>query len=279
MIEITKNLRVYLTIAVILPLLITSCNSDAPVMEQPEKVYYDTAQRRMKANNFYSAIESLEAIEARYPFGRYAEQAQSELIYAYFMNGEDEAAHEAAEKFIRLNPRHPNIDYAYFMRGIASYTRDKGMFARIFKSDLSNRDISGAKQAFGELSEFLTRFPQSQYAAYASQRLIYLRALIAKNELVAAEYYLKRKAYVAAFRRAKYVIENIPNTSETLRALKILKECYQALGYFDLEADIDSLIKANGGKVIESPEKSSWNFFSRDLPSPQTIYEDRYKDL
>ena len=279
MIEITKNLRVYFTIAVILPLLITSCNSDAPVMEQPEKVYYDTAQRRMKANNFYSAIESLEAIETRYPFGRYAEQAQSELIYAYFMNGEDEAAHEAAEKFIRLNPRHPNIDYAYFMRGIASYTRDKGMFARIFKSDLSNRDISGAKQAFGELSEFLTRFPQSQYAAYASQRLIYLRALIAKNELVAAEYYLKRKAYVAAFRRAKYVIENIPNTSETLRALKILKECYQALGYFDLEADIDSLIKANGGKVIESPEKSSWNFFSRDLPSPQTIYEDRYKDL
>jgi len=279
MIEIKKNLRVYFTIAVILPLLITSCNSDAPVMEQPEKVYYDTAQRRMKANNFYSAIESLEAIETRYPFGRYAEQAQSELIYAYFMNGEDEAAHEAAEKFIRLNPRHPNIDYAYFMRGIASYTRDKGMFARIFKSDLSNRDISGAKQAFGELSEFLTRFPQSQYAAYASQRLIYLRALIAKNELVAAEYYLKRKAYVAAFRRAKYVIENIPNTSETLRALKILKECYQALGYFDLEADIDSLIKANGGKVIESPEKSSWNFFSRDLPSPQTIYEDRYKDL
>ena len=279
MIEIKKNLRVYFTIAVILPLLITSCNSDAPVMEQPEKVYYDTAQRRMKANNFYSAIESLEAIETRYPFGRYAEQAQSELIYAYFMNGEDEAAHEAAEKFIRLNPRHPNIDYAYFMRGIASYTRDKGMFARIFKSDLSSRDISGAKQAFGELSEFLTRFPQSQYAAYASQRLIYLRALIAKNELVAAEYYLKRKAYVAAFRRAKYVIENIPNTSETLRALKILKECYQALGYFDLEADIDSLIKANGGKVIESPEKSSWNFFSRDLPSPQTIYEDRYKDL
>ena len=279
MIQIKKYLRVNLAIAIILPLLIASCNSDAPVMERPEKVYYDTAQRRMKANNFYSAIESLEAIEARYPFGRYAEQAQSELIYAYFMNGEDEAAHEAAEKFIRLNPRHPNIDYAYFMRGIASYTRDKGMFARIFKSDLSNRDISGAKQAFGELSEFLTRFPQSQYTAYASQRLIYLRALIAKNELVAAEYYLKRKAYVAAFRRAKYVIENIPNTSETLRALKILKECYQALGYFDLEADIDSLIKANGGKVIESPEKSSWNFFSRDLPSPQTIYEDRYKDL
>ena len=157
-------------------IIMTGCNSDEQVMERPEKVYYDTAQRRMKANNFFSAIESLQAIEARYPFGQYAEQAQSELIYAYYMNGEDEASHEAAEKFIRLNPRHPNIDYAYFMRGIASYTRDKGMFARIFKSDLSNRDISGAKQAFGELSEFLTRFPQSQYAPYASQRLIFLRS-------------------------------------------------------------------------------------------------------
>ena len=174
MMQIKKYIRFNLAAAIIIPALLTSCNSDAPVMERPEKVYYDTAQRRMKANNFFSAIESLQAIEARYPFGRYAEQAQSELIYAYYMNGEDEASHEAAEKFIRLNPRHPNIDYAYFMRGIASYTRDKGIFARVFKSDLSNRDISGAKKAFGELSEFLTRFPQSQYAPYASQRLIYL---------------------------------------------------------------------------------------------------------
>jgi len=143
------NIRTFAIFTVILPMLFLSgCNSDGPVVEQPEKVYYDLAQRRMQANNFFSAIEALQAIESRYPFGRYAEQAQSELIYAYFMNGEDEASHEAAEKFIRLNPRHPNIDYAYFMKGIASYTRDKGMFARVFKSDLSNRDISGAKQAF-----------------------------------------------------------------------------------------------------------------------------------
>jgi len=175
--NIKKNLRAFAVFTALIPIVFLSgCNSDGPEVEQPEKIYYDLAQRRMKANNFFSAIESLQAIEARYPFGRYAEQAQSELIYAYFMNSEDEASHEAAEKFIRLNPRHPNIDYAYFMKGIASYTRDKGMFARVFKSDLSNRDISGAKQAFGELSEFLTRFPQSQYAPYASQRLIYLRS-------------------------------------------------------------------------------------------------------
>ena len=267
--QIIKNLQAITVLVFMLPILfMAGCNSDGPVVEQPEKTYYDLAQRRMKANNFFSAIESLEAIEARYPFGRYAEQAQSELIYAYFMNGEDEASHEAADKFIRLNPRHPNIDYAYFMRGISSYTRDKGMFARIFKSALSNRDISGAKQAFGELSEFLTRFPQSQYAPYASQRLVYLRSLIAQNELVVAEYYLKRKAYVAALRRAKYVIENIPNTSETLRALKIAKECYEELGYFQLMDDIQSVIEANDTSSQDGPQKSSWNFFSRKAPAP-----------
>ena len=137
----------------LLVLILSSCSSNEEMPDERlvEKELYDQAQSRLKNGSFSTAIMSLEALEARFPFGRYAEQAQSELIYAYFMNGEDEASHEAAEKFIRLNPRHPNIDYAYFMRGIASYTRDKGMFARIFKSDLSNRDISGAKQAFGAI--------------------------------------------------------------------------------------------------------------------------------
>ncbi len=184
------------------------------------------------------------------------------------MNGEDEASHEAAEKFIRLNSRHPNIDYAYFMRGIASYTRDKGLFARVFKSDLSNRDISGAKQSFSELSEFLTRFPTSQYAPYASQRLIYLRSLIAKNELVAADYYMKRKAYVAALRRAKYVIENIPNTSETMRALRVVRDCYKELGYFELMDDIDAVIDANKDVLQNEEPAKNRNFFSRNAPSP-----------
>ena len=267
--NIKKNLRAFAIFTALIPIVFLSgCNSDGPEVEQPEKIYYDLAQRRMKANNFFSAIESLQAIEARYPFGRYAEQAQSELIYAYFMNSEDEASHEAAEKFIRLNPRHPNIDYAYFMKGIASYTRDKGAFARVFKSDLSNRDISGAKQAFGELSEFLTRFPQSQYAPYASQRLIYLRSLIAKNELVAADYYMKRKAYVAALRRAKYVIENIPNTSETIRALKVARDCYKELGYFELMDDIQIVIDANDTSAEAESQKASWNFFRRKAPAP-----------
>jgi len=132
----------------IVTLLLVSCNSDGPEIEQPEKIYYDQAQRRIAAKNYFGAIESLEAIETRYPFGKYAEQAQVELIYVQFMNAETEAAHAAAEKFIRLHPRHPNIDYAYFMKGLSSYTRDNSFIVRMTDTDLSNRDISGAKESF-----------------------------------------------------------------------------------------------------------------------------------
>ena len=169
----------------ILPMIsfiVVSCNSDGPEVEQPEKIYYDQAQRRMNSNNFNGAIESLEAIENMYPFGKYAEQAQVELIYAHFMNSETEAAHSSAEKFIRLHPRHPNIDYAYFMKGLSSYTRDRDLLIRFSDTDLSNRDISGAKQSFAELTEFLTRFPDSQYVQYAKQRNVYLRNMIAKDK-------------------------------------------------------------------------------------------------
>ena len=224
---------------------ISSCSKDEVEIERPEKVYYDQAQRRSKVNNYFGAIESLQRIETQYPFGKFAEQAQIDLVYCYFMNSETEAAHSSAERFIRLHPRHPNIDYAYFMKGLSSYTRDTGLLARLTDTDLSARDVSGAKLAFSELTEFLTRFPESQYAPYAQQRLIYLRNLVASNELAAADYYVTRKAYVAAIRRASYVLENIPNSDQNHRALQILKTSYQELGYEDLMKDTEKLLALN----------------------------------
>ena len=259
-----------LSIYIGLLLILFGCKSDGEVIEQPEKIYYDQAQFRMNNKNFFGAIESLEAIETRYPFGKYAEQAQVELIYAYFMNSETEAAHSAAEKFIRLHPRHPNIDYAYFMKGLSSYTRDRDMLLRFTNTDISNRDISGAKESFAELNEFIIRFPDSQYVSYAKQRNIYLRNMIAKNELAAADYYLKINAYVAAVRRANYVVENIPNSSENLRALKILEISYNELGYTDLLNDIQEIIQINypnESEISTSSEGWSWNFLNRPKKS------------
>ena len=253
--------------------LIVSCNSDGPEIEQPEKIYYDLAQKRMLNQNYIGAIESLEAIESKYPFGRYAEQAQVELIYANFMNGQTIGSHAAAEKFIRLYPRHPNIDYAYFMKGLSSYTRDKDLIIRFTNTDISNRDITGAKQSFAELTEFLTRFPDSQYAPYAKQRNIYLRNMIARNELAAADYYQSIDAHVAAIRRAKYVIENIPNSSENYRALKVLEKSYKALGYEDLRDDILKIIALNyPDNASNTSEESvwSWGFLGNSKPEPNT---------
>ncbi len=261
----------YTILVTLISSVLVSCNSDGPQIEQPEKIYYDQAQRRMTAKNFYGAIESLEAIETRYPFGKYAEQAQVELIYAHFMNSETEAAHTAAEKFIRLHPRHPNIDYAYFMKGLSSYTRDREFLTRVSDTDLSNRDISGAKESFAELTEFLTRFPDSQYVPYAKQRNVYLRNMIAKSELAAADYYITIDAYIAAIRRANYVIENIPNSSENYRALKILEFSYEALGYSDLLNDVRVVININyPDEESRQPSRQrawSWNFLNSSKPS------------
>ena len=261
----------YTILVTLISSVLVGCNSDGPQIEQPEKIYYDQAQRRMTAKNFYGAIESLEAIETRYPFGKYAEQAQVELIYAHFMNSETEAAHTAAEKFIRLHPRHPNIDYAYFMKGLSSYTRDREFLTRVSDTDLSNRDISCAKESFAELTEFLTRFPDSQYVPYAKQRNVYLRNMIAKSELAAADYYITIDAYIAAIRRANYVIENIPNSSENYRALKILEFSYEALGYSDLLNDVRVVININyPDEESRQPSRQrawSWNFLNSSKPS------------
>ena len=243
----SRNLRSILLLPVFFAFAFSfsSCSKDEVEIERPEKVYYDQAQRRIKVNNYFGAIESLQRIETQYPFGKFAEQAQIDLVYCYFMNSETEAAHSSAERFIRLHPRHPNIDYAYFMIGLSSYTRDTGLLARLTDTDLSARDVSGAKLAFSELTEFLTRFPESQYAPYAQQRLIYLRNLVASNELAAADYYVTRKAYVAAIRRASYVLENIPNSDQNHRALQILKTSYQELGYEELMKDTEKLLALN----------------------------------
>ena len=264
-----KKFKLSLT-AFLVACIIVGCKSDGEEIEQPEKIYYDQAQARMASGNYFGAIEVLEAIDNKYPFGKYAEQAQVELIYAHFMNSETEAAHTAAEKFIRLHPRHPNIDYAYFMKGLSSYTRDREFIVRFSNTDVSNRDVSGAKESFAELSEFITRFPDSQYIPYAQQRNIYLRNMIAKNELAVADYYVSIDAYIGAIRRANYVIENIPNSSENYRALKILEVSYNKLGYSDLLDDVRLLLKANyqNEELNESSADSSWswNFLKRSRP-------------
>ena len=212
--------------------ILGSCSSiQEEEQEEPEVILYKQSQDRINANNYIGAVESLSRIERFYPFGVYAEQARADLIYAHYMSGDYDQAYAASEKFIRLYPRNTNVDYAYFMKGMTGYYADEGLLGNLFSLSLAKRDISGAMQSYADLTEFLIRYPESEYIDAARERLIFLRNLIASSELDGAEYYMKRGAYLAALNRANYVLKNIPNSTETQRALDIMKKSFIELGY------------------------------------------------
>ena len=223
-------------------LLLTSCASKDDEEREPAEVQlYNLAQDRINAKNYVGAVDSLSRIERFYPFGVYAEQARADLIYAHYMTGDFDAAYASSEKFIRLYPRNTNIDYAYFMRGMTGYYQDDGIIVNVFSLELAKRDVSGAMQSYADLTEFIIRYPESEYIDPARERLIFLRNLIASSELDGAEYYLKRGAFVAALNRANYVLKNIPNSTEKDRALRIMKEAYEQLGYPEYAGKVEEL--------------------------------------
>lgn len=232
-----------LVLTILTVLILAGCASKPETEEEQEPaevILYQLAQDRINAKNYSGAVESLSRIERFYPFGVYAEQARADLIYAFYMSGDYDQAYAASEKFIRLYPRNTNIDYAYFMKGMTGYYQDEGLLNDIFALDLSKRDTSPAMQSYADLTEFIIRYPESEYIDAARERLIFLRNLIASSELDGAEYYMKRGAYLAAVNRANYVLKNIPNSTERERALRILKEAYKQLGYDEYAEKISS---------------------------------------
>ena len=232
-----------LVLTILTVLILAGCASKPETEEEREPaevILYQLAQDRINAKNYSGAVESLSRIERFYPFGVYAEQARADLIYAFYMSGDYDQAYAASEKFIRLYPRNTNIDYAYFMKGMTGYYQDEGLLNDIFALDLSKRDTSPAMQSYADLTEFIIRYPESEYIDAARERLIFLRNLIASSELDGAEYYMKRGAYLAAVNRANYVLKNIPNSTERERALRILKEAYKQLGYDEYAERISS---------------------------------------
>ena len=240
-----RNLGILSIFFILMNLASCSSNDEIPDERLIEKELYDQAQTRLKNGSFSTAIISLEALESRFPFGRYAEQAQAELIYAYYMNSQFEASQSAAERFINLHPRHSHTGYAFYMKGLAAFTDDSGLFSRYFQSDLAKREVVMAQTSFDELSDFISRYPSSKYVPHAKQRMVYLRNLLAEHEIYVADFYMKRGAYLAAIGRAKYVIEHLPNTPQTPYALSILVEAYEILEYEGLRKTSLDILKAN----------------------------------
>ncbi|WP_193072168.1 outer membrane protein assembly factor BamD [Pseudomonas sp. FME51] len=217
--------------------LLAACSSNkATVLDESlsESELYVLAQKNLDANNYGMAIDSLRALESRYPFGRFAEQAQLELIYAYYQNMELEAAKSSADRFIRLHPQHPNVDYAYYLRGMTSFTRDRGLFERFLPLDMTRRDPGAARDSFNEFAQLVSRYPDSRYAPDARQRMVYLRNLLAAYDAHVGHYYLKRGAYVAAVNRGRYIVENFQQTPSVGDGLALMVEGYQRLAMDEL---------------------------------------------
>ncbi|MGQ7959159.1 outer membrane protein assembly factor BamD [Pseudomonas sp. SP16.1] len=227
--------------------LTAACSSKQPEVDEnlSEVELYQQAQADLDNRSYTSAVSKLKALESRYPFGRYAEQAQLELIYAYYKNVEPEAAKSAAERFIRLHPQHANVDYAYYLKGLASFDQDRGLLARFLPLDMTKRDPGAARDSYNEFAQLTSRYPTSRYAPDAKQRMIYLRNLLAAYEVHVGHYYLKRQAYVAAANRGRYVVENFQETPAVGDGLAIMTEAYQRLSLNDLAATSLETLKLN----------------------------------
>jgi len=210
-----------------------------------EEQFYRTANRQMMSSNFNGAVQTYQALESRFPFGQYAAQAQLELIYAQYRAGNLEGARAAADRFIRLHPDHQNIDYAYYLKGVASFAENSGFMSRFLPTDPSKRDISRARDAFTEFSLLLALYPDSDYAADARARMIFLRNALAQYEIHVANYYLERRAYIAALNRGRYVVENFQGTPAVADGVAIMVECYLRLGLNDLADTSLQLLRTN----------------------------------
>lgn len=209
------------------------------------KKFYEKAHEEMKAGNYQHAIKLYEALETRYPFGKYAAQTQLDVAYAYFKNDNPEATIAAAERFIKLHPRNPNVDYAYYLKGLVNYNRSIGFLDRFLPTDRTQRDLSDAMVAYQNFAELIRRFPNSKYIPDAKQRMISLRNNIAQHEIHIARFYMKRRAYIAAADRAANVVENYQRTPAVPYALLILQKAYDKLQLTDLAEDVKHVYEQN----------------------------------
>ncbi|XLY89224.1 outer membrane protein assembly factor BamD [Ectopseudomonas mendocina] len=243
--------------------LTAACSSKQPEVDEnlSEVELYQQAQADLDNRSYTQAIAKLKALESRYPFGRYAEQAQLELIYAYYKNAEPEAAKSSAERFIRLHPQHANVDYAYYLKGLASFDQDRGLLARFLPLDMTKRDPGAARDSYNEFAQLTSRYPNSRYAPDAKQRMIYLRNLLAAYEVHVGHYYLTRQAYVAAANRGRYVVENFQETPSVGDGLAIMTEAYQRLSMDDLAATSLETLKLN---YPDHPSLENGQFVTRE---------------
>lgn len=237
------------SVAILLALLAGGCGllpdgKDETSGWSAQKLYTE-AKASMSDGSYDKAIKYFETLEARYPYGRYAQQAQLEVAYAYYRSSEPALAISACDRFIKLHPNHPNVDYAYYLKGLVNFNEDQGMLGYVSAQDPTERDPKAARESFQAFKELVTRFPESRYTPDATARMNYLVNALASHEVHVALYYFRRGAYVAAANRAQYVLRNYPDAPALEQALFVMIKSYDALGITDLRDDADRVMRKN----------------------------------
>jgi outer membrane protein assembly factor BamD len=225
----------------------------------PESLY-DRGAKALRASDYSEAIRIFEALSARYPFTTQSRQARLDIMYAHYKMGEKESATDAAETFIRENPTHPRIDYAWYIKGLVEFERTPHAMERWLKVDLSERPPLTARDSFQAFRTVVEKFPKSAYAADSRKRMIYLRNRLADYELQVARYYTSRGAWVAAAQRAQQTIEQYDGAPAVKEALQILVRSYRELGYSELADNSEKVYKENfpEGESVAARQKKWW---------------------
>jgi outer membrane protein assembly factor BamD len=217
---------------------------DATSKWDADKLYAE-ARAELSAGNWVKAREYYQKLESRYPFGRHAQQALMEIAYTYYKEGESAQAIQAADRFIRQYPNNPNIDYMYYLKGLASFSEDAGLIGKLLGEDSVQRDARGARDSFDAFRDLVTRYPDSKYAEDARARMRYLLNAMARAELDVANFYYVRRAYVAAIQRAQVVVRDFQTSPVSEDALILMARSYAALQMPDLQADTERVLAAN----------------------------------
>jgi len=222
------------------------CRKDRDMEEERSAdELYERGKKSLDSGSWDTAIAAYKALQTRYPFGRYTEQSMLDLSYCYFKRGVREEALSTLDRFIRTYPAHPNVDYAYYLKGLVNYEQNVGFLEKLMPERVRDRDQTTMQDAFLDFSELIRRFPDSRYVPDARQRMVFLRNSLAAYELIVADYYLSRRAYIAAANRARYALEVYPRTPLTPEALIVMHKAYTELELPELADSSMAVLELN----------------------------------
>ncbi len=225
--------------------------------------FYKNAKSDLDSGNYAGAIKLYEALEARYPFGRYAQQAQLDIAYAYYKENDSTQAVAATERFIKLHPNHPNLDYALYLKALAFFKPDLGLFGDLLNLDPSDRDPKALRESFEAFKDLVIRFPDSIYSADARARMAYLVNTLARHDISVARYYMSRGAYLASVNRAQNVLQRYPQAPATQDALEISVEAYEKMGMTELANSSRRVLEKNfpNNSTVSKSAKAWWKLW------------------